>query len=83
MRLNRGKTPERIVDELALDGGWLTTAGVADLVGAREVTVDRALWRLLKQGLVERRLIPRPGRNVRVSEWRVYASRDRQVERAL
>lgn len=64
MSLHRGKTPERIVDLLEIDGGWLTKDGIATDLRTKPETVERALFRLRRAGRVRARQIQR------WSEWR-------------
>lgn len=40
-----------------MDGGWLTTAGLALAAGCSEEAVERAMYRSLKLGEVEKRTI--------------------------
>lgn len=64
MSLHRGKTPERIVDLLETDGGWLTIQGIATDLRTKTETVQRALFRLRRAGRVRARQIRQ------WSEWR-------------
>lgn len=47
--------PARVLEQLVLDGGWLTTDGVCLLVPGNPRSVQRALHRLHRLGLVETR----------------------------
>lgn len=51
------RTYDRARDLLFLDGGWLTSDGIAADIGRDPVTVERALRRLKQEGLVECRLV--------------------------
>jgi predicted transcriptional regulator len=79
MRLSkqaRWSNPDRIVDLLDIDGGWLTVDGIADRLGISPTTASRALYRLRNAGLVESRYVElarsRPGKASLDgrSEWR-------------
>lgn len=67
------KTPRSpIFDVLAIDGGWLTTAGIALACGMIESSVDRSLWRWAAAGIVERRTVPQTTHKDR-NEWRAVS----------
>lgn len=51
------RTYDRTRDLLFLDGGWLTSEGIAVDLGCDPATVERALRRLRREGLVESRLV--------------------------
>lgn len=59
----------KVVEVLQIDGGWLTTAGVALAAGVADDSADRTLYRWLARGWVERRTVPQDDTHLRV-EWR-------------
>lgn len=69
--IRNGALPDRILDQLETDGGWMTTSAIYDLgLGNREA-VHRALYQLRNlHNAVESR--PRPASKGRwtENEWR-------------
>lgn len=63
-RPNRGSIADRTLDLLQIDGGWLTTQGIARDLGEKPKTIERTLARLRQRGWVSFR--PRD----RGLEWR-------------
>ena len=63
-----------LLDLLELDGGWLTSEGLALDLGFDPQTVDRTLYRLRQKNLVESRVVELAlssgGRLQSRSEWR-------------
>lgn len=55
MKIQPGFIPDRILDLLRIDGGWLTTEHIAMRLEAQRKSVERALWRLRAAGLVRSR----------------------------
>lgn len=54
-----GYLPERILDLLDIDGGWLTARGIAMDLHAEYDSVNRALFRLRRNGKVRSRFVER------------------------
>lgn len=50
--IHPGGVPDRTLDLLSIDGGWLTVQGIAQDLSAKPPTVEKALWRLRKRGRV-------------------------------
>jgi hypothetical protein len=74
--LQPGGIPFRALDKLQIDGGWLTCDGLADELGVKWRTMQRALYRLHEKGMVETRRVPLTWTVGRVSErieWRAVA----------
>ena len=72
--LNSNGLPAQIIDLLALESGWWTTAEILDRFGAYEAnTVRTALHRLRRQGHLISQPNPRwiPGYERAENEWRV------------
>ena len=77
--IRRGWLPDRILDILDSDGGWLTGEGVQLLMpDARPEAVLRALWRLTEQNRIRHRSVelafnnnPNSTKLESRSEWRV------------
>lgn len=65
--LHRGRIPDRVVDLLEVDGGWLTRDGIAVALRAKPDSVYRALLRLRKADRVRSRQWDAQVR----SEWRL------------
>lgn len=61
--------PQRVVDALEFDGGWLTVAGVALEVGVSDEHARRALYHLRKRGLVKNRFITLRAGAERAGRW--------------
>lgn len=74
----RPNVSQRVIDFLAIDGGWLSAPALAADLGIREETVERALQRLRLAGAVASRRVelacigcgPSPGRLEAYTEWR-------------
>jgi len=63
-----GRTPDRILELLEIEHRWMTKAEIARTLEVREETVDRALFRLRKRGLV---LYAEGERLTSPSKWRL------------
>lgn len=61
--------PQRIVDALAFDGGWLTVAGVALEVGVSDAHARHVLYGLRKRGLVRNRSVTLREGSERAGRW--------------
>jgi Mn-dependent DtxR family transcriptional regulator len=65
---------ENLLDLLDIDGGWLTSAGIADVLQMPEPTVSRTLYRLRTRNLVRYRnvelALSAHGRMQSRAEWR-------------
>lgn len=53
--IHPGSVPDRTLDLLSIDGGWLTVQGIALDLSAKQPTVEKALWRLRRRGRVQSR----------------------------
>jgi hypothetical protein len=54
--------PVRVLDVLETDGSWLTTAGVTLMLpDAHQESVEKALFRLRRRGLVDHRVVQMAG----------------------
>lgn len=53
--INSGATPDRILEWLELDGGWLTALSIATDLKIERRTVERAMVRLKERGLIKAR----------------------------
>lgn len=53
--LHPGRIPDQVVDLLEIDGGWLTSDGIAADLRAKPESVERALFRLRKANRVNSR----------------------------
>lgn len=65
------KLADELLDRLSLDGGWLTSEGLAMELDRHVESMDRILRRLRREGTVESRIVELAGthRDQR-TEWR-------------
>ena len=61
---------DRALDLLDVDGGWLTTAALADRLGGKYESVLRSLMRMRAKGLVRSRPVALRGQRNVMHEWK-------------